>query len=68
MKFFSPSCIASLLALTQLIACDSGMSGQIEKCVQAGMDASKPFKDNTEKADTEVHVRAYCMRAAAGKE
>ncbi len=59
---------AALLILTQFTACDYGMSGQIEKCVQAGMEANKPFKDNTEKAETETRARAYCMRAAAGKD
>ena len=58
----------ALLTLTQLTACDNGLNGQIDKCVEAGMEANKPFKNNTEKADTEIQVRAYCMRAAAGKD
>ncbi len=61
-------CMAALFVFTQLAACDSGLNRQIDKCVEAGMEANKPFKNNTEKADTEIQVRAYCMRAAAGKD
>ena len=59
---------AALLILTQLIGCDSGMSGQIEKCVSAGLAASGPHKNSADKAGDEVTIRAYCMRAAAGKD
>jgi hypothetical protein len=58
----------SMLVLAQLVGCDSGLNGQIEKCVQAGMEANKPYKDNTAKADAELAVRGYCMRSAAGKD
>ena len=57
-----------LLLGTNLVACDSGLNGQVEKCVQAGIAASGPYKNNTEKADAEVHARLLCLRAASGKD
>lgn len=56
------------VASTNLVACDSGLSGQIEKCVQAGISAGGPYKNSTEKADMEVTARVYCLRAASGKD
>jgi len=53
---------------TNLVACDSGLSSQIEKCVQAGIAAGGPYKNSTEKADVEVAARVFCLRAASGKE
>jgi hypothetical protein len=59
---------AAFVTLTQLTACDNGVNGQIEKCVQAGIEANKPYKDSTAKAEAELAVRGYCMRSAAGKD
>lgn len=61
-------CIAILLFILQLTACDTGLNGQIEKCVQAGIEANKPYKDSKERADTELGLRGFCMRSAAGKD
>jgi hypothetical protein len=49
-------------------ACDSGLSGQIEKCVQAALAANGPYKDSKDKADTEISARGFCLRAASGKD
>ena len=68
MKFFLFRCIAPLAVFLQLASCDSGMSRQIEKCVEAGLAANGPYKNSTEKADTELGVRGFCMRSAAGKD
>ena len=68
MKFLLIKCISALFVFTQLTACDSGLNGQIDKCVAAGLAANGPYKNSTEKADAELIVRAYCMRAAAGKD
>lgn len=58
----------ALLTLTQLTACDTGLNGQIDKCVAVGLAANGPYKNSTEKAGDEITIRAYCMRAAAGKD
>ena len=50
-----------------LAACDNGIGGQIEKCVQAGLEANGPYKNNQEKAGVEIGVRSHCLNAAAGK-
>ena len=68
MKFFSIKCIVSLAVFLQLIACDSGMSRQIEKCVEAGLASNGPYKNSTEKAADEVVYRMHCMNSAAGKQ
>lgn len=60
--------IGMLASCAYLVGCDSGLSGQIEKCVQAAMAANYPFKNSQDKAETELNARAYCLRAAAGKE
>lgn len=51
-----------------LVACDSGLSGQVEKCVQAGISANGPYKSSTEKAEQESISRIFCLRAASGKD
>ena len=58
----------ALLSLTQLTACDTGVNGQIEKCVQSVMAASGPFKDNAEKVGAEANARLICLRASTGKD
>jgi hypothetical protein len=59
---------ASIFMVIQLVACDYGMSGQIEKCVEAGLASNGPYKNSTEKAADEVAYRMHCMKSAAGKE
>lgn len=61
-------CFLSVVLLTQLNACDSGVNGQIEKCVQAAIAANGPYKTSTEKAEMEFVSRTYCLKAASGKE
>lgn len=60
--------VFSIFLASNLVACDSGLSGQVEKCVQAGIAASGPYKDSAEKANAEVTARVFCLRAASGKE
>jgi hypothetical protein len=60
--------IASFTLCAHLSACDSGISDQIEKCVQAGLNSEGPYKDSKDKASTELHYRAGCLKAASGKE
>lgn len=69
-KIFKNSILFAVFTLVgaNLVACDTGLSGQIEKCVQAGIAANGPYKDSADKASTEVSVRAYCLRAASGKD
>jgi hypothetical protein len=55
---------AATLGLT---ACDTGVSGQIEKCVRAGIESSGPYKNEKEKVEAEFLVRAHCLNAASGK-
>jgi hypothetical protein len=50
-----------------LTACDIGVSGQIDKCVRAGIESSGPYKNEKEKVETEFLVRAHCLNAASGK-
>ncbi len=57
-----------LTSCVYLVGCDSGISGQIEKCVQAAMASSGPYKDSQDKAGSEVVARGYCLRAASGKD
>lgn len=57
-----------LIYSTYLVGCDSGISGQIEKCVQAAITSNGPYKNNQEKAETEVIARSFCLRAASGKD
>jgi hypothetical protein len=66
----TPMIFISLMLIGTISAsgCDSGVSGQIEKCVQAAMKSNEPFKDAKDKAETEVIARTYCLRAAAGKD
>lgn len=59
---------AALLLCINLVGCDSGISGQIEKCVQAAIVSNGPYKDNKDKAETEVIARQLCLRAASGKD
>lgn len=61
-------CMAALFVFTQLTACDTGVNGQIEKCVQSLIAASGPYKNNTEKVDAEAHARLMCLRASTGKD
>ena len=61
-------CMAALFVFTQLTACDTGVNGQIEKCVQSVMAASGPFKDNADKVGTEANARLMCLRASTGKD
>jgi hypothetical protein len=61
-------CMATLFVFTQLTACDSGVNGQIEKCVQAAIAANGPYKTSTEKSEMEFISRTYCLKAASGKE
>ena len=68
MKNYFIKCISALFVFTQLTACDSGLNGQIDKCVAAGLAANGPYKNSTEKAGDEITIRAFCMRAAAGKD
>ena len=68
MKNFLICFTATFVTLTQLTACDTGLNGQIDKCVAAGLAANGPYKNSTEKAGDEITIRAYCMRAAAGKD
>ncbi len=56
------------LAVASAAGCDSGLSNQIEKCVKAAMDSGEPYKDKIDRAGSEATARAYCMRAAAGKD
>jgi len=58
----------ALLTLTQLTACDTGVNGQIEKCVQSVLAASGPFKNSTEKVEAEANARLMCLRASTGKD
>jgi hypothetical protein len=48
-----------------IAGCNAG--DQIEKCVQAGMDASGPYKTTQEKSETEFVMRRVCLDAASGK-
>ena len=57
-----------LIGTAVLVGCDSGISSQIEKCVQAAMKSGEPFKNATERAEIEVIARTACLRAAAGKD
>jgi len=68
MKFFLIRCFIFGALLAQLIGCDSGLNGQIDKCVAAGLASNGPYKNSTEKAGDEITIRAFCMRAAAGKD
>lgn len=68
MKKHLIACLATLLVIGQLTACDSGANGQIEKCVQSVVAASGPFKNNSEKVDAEANARLICLRAASGKD
>jgi uncharacterized lipoprotein YehR (DUF1307 family) len=56
--------VVSELGLT---ACDSSVSSQIEKCVQAGIESNGPYKTEKDKVDTEFLIRAHCLNAASGK-
>ena len=61
--------ILIIIFLSSLLgACDAGLSGQIEKCVQAALAANEPYKKSKEKADTEISARGFCLRAASGKD
>ena len=68
MKNFLICFTATFVTLTQLTACDAGVNGQIEKCVQSVLAASGPFKNNAEKVDAEANARLICLRAASGKD
>jgi len=68
MKNFAKFIVQILVLIAVVTGCDSGISSQIEKCVQAGMAANEPYKDSAEKSGTELQVRGYCLRSAAGKE
>jgi hypothetical protein len=68
MKNFLVGSLAPFLVILQLTACDSGLNGQIDKCVAAGLASNGPYKNSTEKAGDEITIRAFCMRAAAGKD
>lgn len=57
-----------LIGITVLTGCDAGISGQIEKCVQAVMVSNEPYKNKADKAETEALARTYCLKAAAGKD
>lgn len=48
-----------------IAGCNAG--DQIEKCVQAGIDANGPYKSAMEKSETEFAVRRICLDAASGK-
>lgn len=57
-----------------LIGCDSGINGQIEKCVQAKMKASEEYERTkgmwdikTSPAQNEADARTGCLRAASGQ-
>ena len=57
-----------ILSGAQLSACDSGINGQIEKCVQAIIAREEPYTDSKQRANVEVRGRIGCLRAASGKE
>jgi hypothetical protein len=57
-----------LICGAQLSACDSGINGQIEKCVQSAILAAGPTKDGTEKSAVEAQARFLCLKAASGKD
>ncbi len=59
-------CIVVVLELV-LTACEGGVSSQIEKCVQAGIESNGPYKTEKDKVDTEFLIRAHCLNAASGK-
>jgi hypothetical protein len=48
-----------------IAGCNAG--DQIEKCVQAGIDANGPYKSSLEKSEAEFAVRRMCLEAANGK-
>lgn len=50
-----------------LTACDGGVSGQIEKCVQTGIESNGPYKTEKDIVETEFMIRAHCLNAASGK-
>jgi hypothetical protein len=54
------------ISVVFLAACNSG--DQIEKCVQAGIDANGPYKTSQEKSETEFVLRRVCLDAASGKQ
>ena len=56
------------LVLAQLVGCDTGVNGQIEKCVQSLIAVSGPYKNNTEKLEAEANARILCLRASSGKD
>ena len=56
------------LIVSQLAACDSGINGQIDKCVQAFITRGEPYTDSKQRAGVEVMGRIACLRAASGKE
>jgi hypothetical protein len=68
MKNFLICFTATFVTLTQLTACDTGVNGQIEKCVQSVLAASGPFKNSTEKVEADAHARLMCLRASTGKD
>ncbi len=57
-----------LISCAYLVGCDSGISDQIEKCVQAAIASNGPYKDSQDKAGTEAIARGFCLRAASGKD
>ena len=52
---------------SQLTGCDSGISAQVEKCVQSQLLSYGPPKDSAEKYAMEAQARLICMKAASGK-
>ena len=68
MKNFLICFTATFVTLTQLTACDTGINGQIEKCVQSAITVNAPYKNNAEKSETELQARVFCLRAASGKD
>jgi hypothetical protein len=69
MKDFGKIISLGLIAMTVfgLTACDTGVSSQIEKCVQTGIESNGPYKTEKDKVDTEFLIRAHCLNAASGK-
>ncbi len=60
--------IGVLFLCVCLAGCDSGISGQIEKCVQATVASNGPFKNDHEKLEMESIARLMCLKSASGKE
>ena len=59
--------LPSTMLLLILQGCSNSLDNQIEKCVQAGIEAYGPYPTEQDRKKQEVRARVVCLKAASGQ-